>query len=103
MGFCERKGIECECLTEHSVCNSDNCYRRLQDVAVKEDRKLGELIELLRKATVSAEDLVTFGEDYYGISPQLMATIVKAKAILKELDENKAIIEEIDSGNSNNY
>lgn len=63
-----------------------------------EDKKLSELTELLRKATVSAEDLVSFGEDYYDISPELMATIIKAKAILKELDENKAIIEEIDNG-----
>ena len=98
MRFCERKGVDCECLSEHSVCNSDNCYRKFPDVAVKEDRKLSELTELLRKATVDAEDLVAFGEDYYDISPELMATIIKAKAILKELDENKAIIEEIDNG-----
>lgn len=102
MGFCNRKGIDCDCLSEHSVCNSDNCHRQLPDVAIK-DKKLSELTELLRKATVSAEDLVSFGEDYYDISPELMATIIKAKAILKELDENKAIIEEIDNGNSNSY
>lgn len=101
MGFCYRKGVECECLTDHSVCNSDNCHRQLPDVVIKE-KKLSELTELLRKATVSAEDLVAFGEDYYDISPELMATIVKAKAILKELDENKAIIEEIDSGKVSN-
>jgi outer membrane protein OmpA-like peptidoglycan-associated protein len=101
MGFCGRKGVECECLSEHSVCNSDNCHRQLPDVVIKE-KKLSELTELLRKATVSAEDLVSFGEDYYDISPELMATIVKAKAILKELDENKAIIEEIDNGKVSN-
>ena len=31
MGFCKRKAVECECLTEHSVCNTDNCYRKLPD------------------------------------------------------------------------
>ena len=102
MRFCARKGVECECLTDHSVCNSKNCHRRLPDVSAK-DKKLRELTELLRKATVCAEDLMSFGEDSYDISPELAATIVKAKAILKELDENKAIIEEIDNGNSNSY
>lgn len=32
MEFCNRKGVECECLTDHSVCNSDNCHRNLPDV-----------------------------------------------------------------------
>lgn len=31
MGFCRRKGVECGCLTYNSVCNSDNCHRKLPD------------------------------------------------------------------------
>ena len=59
---------------------------------VKCDKSCSELIEMLRKATGAAEDLVTFAEDDYDLSPDLLHTIVKAKAILKELDENKDII-----------
>ena len=58
-----------------------------------EDKKLDELIELLRKATRGAEGMVaSYDGDY--ISLELLETIDKANAILKELDENKAIIEE---------
>ena len=28
----KRKGIMCECLTDHSTCNSDNCHRKLHDI-----------------------------------------------------------------------
>lgn len=35
MGFYERKNVECECLTDHSVCNSDNCHRKLPDVKLR--------------------------------------------------------------------
>ena len=60
-----------------------------------EDKKLDELIELLRKAAKGAEGMVaSYDGDY--ISLELLETIDKANAILNELDENKAIIEEID-------
>jgi hypothetical protein len=32
MGFCKRKGVECECLNNGNNCNSDNCYRNLPDM-----------------------------------------------------------------------
>ena len=35
MEFCERKGVDCECLTDHSVCNTANCHRNLPDVATQ--------------------------------------------------------------------
>ena len=35
MEFCKRKGVDCECLSEHSTCNSNNCYRKLPDVETK--------------------------------------------------------------------
>jgi len=59
-----------------------------------EDKTLTELIELLRKATVSAEDLVAACEPGEYISPQLQSTIKKANLILKELDQSKALLEE---------
>lgn len=61
------------------------------------DKKLDELTELLRKATRGAEGMVA---SYDGdcISLELLETINKANAILKELDENKAIIAEVDHG-----
>lgn len=58
------------------------------------DKTLGELTELLRKATASAEDLVAMGESGGGyILPELRATIEKANLMLKELDQNKALQE----------
>ena len=39
MGFCKRKNVECECLTNYSSCDSDNCHRALPDV---EERYLGD-------------------------------------------------------------
>ena len=59
-----------------------------------EDKTLTELIELLRKATVSAEDLVATCDPGEYISPQLRATIERANLILKELDQNKALSKE---------
>lgn len=38
MGFCNRKGVECECLSDHSTCNSDNCHRRLPDIKIRKDK-----------------------------------------------------------------
>jgi hypothetical protein len=62
-----------------------------------EDKKLEELIELLRKAIRGAEGMVaSYDGDY--ISLELLETIDKANAILKELDDNKAIIAEVDHG-----
>ena len=59
-----------------------------------EDKTLIELIELLRKTTVSAEDLVATCEPGEYIHPELRATIEKANLILKELDQSKALLEE---------
>ena len=59
-----------------------------------EDKTLAELIELLRKATGSAEDLVATCEPGEYIHPELRATIEKANLILKELDQNKALSKE---------
>lgn len=32
MKLCKRKGVMCECLTDHSVCNTANCHRKLPDI-----------------------------------------------------------------------
>lgn len=40
MGFCERKGVDCECLTKHSTCNSNNCHRKLSDVVNESTKKI---------------------------------------------------------------
>ena len=59
-----------------------------------EDKTLEGLIELLRKTTVSAEDLAArdmCDGDY--ISLELLETIKRANALLKILDEDKAIQE----------
>ena len=32
MELCKRKGVMCECLTDHSVCNTNNCHRKLRDI-----------------------------------------------------------------------
>ena len=59
-----------------------------------EDKTLEGLIELLRKTTVSAEDLAAndMCEGEY-MSLELLETIKRANALLKILDENKAITE----------
>ncbi len=59
-----------------------------------EDKTLEGLIDLLRKTTVSAEDLAARAVcdgDY--ISLELLETIKRANDLLKILDENKAITE----------
>ena len=59
-----------------------------------EDKTLEGLIELLRKTTVSAGDLAArdmCDGDY--ISLELLETIKRANALLKILDEDKAIQE----------
>lgn len=59
-----------------------------------EDKTLEGLIELLRKTTVSAEDLAASDmcEGEY-MSLELLETVKRANALLKILDEDKAIQE----------
>lgn len=45
MGFCKRKCVECECITEHSVCNTDNCHRKLPDT-IEEALLTYQLLEI---------------------------------------------------------
>lgn len=59
---------------------------------MQEDRTLDELTDLLQRATTSAEELIQDWEGEY-VSPELLATIQKAKKLLQILDENKAIME----------
>lgn len=59
---------------------------------MQEDKTLTELIELLQTATISAEEMIQDWEGEY-VSPELLATIQKAKKLLQILDEDKAITE----------
>jgi hypothetical protein len=59
---------------------------------MQEDRTLTELIDLLQTTTTSAEEMIQDWEGEY-VSPELLATIQKAKKLLQILDENKAITE----------
>lgn len=59
---------------------------------MQEDKTLTELIDLLQTATISAEEMIQDWEGEY-VSPELLATIQKAKKLLQILDENKAITE----------
>lgn len=59
-----------------------------------DDKTLNELTELLRTATVSAEDMVDqWGLEGEYMSLELLETIKRANELLKVLDENKAILE----------
>ena len=59
-----------------------------------DDKTLNELTELLRTATVSAEDMVDqWGLEGEYMSLELLETIKRANELLKILDENKAIQE----------
>ena len=61
---------------------------------MSEDRTLDELTELLRTATVSAEDMVDqWGLEGEYMSLELLNTIKKANKLLQILDEEKAITE----------
>ena len=61
---------------------------------MKDDKTLNELTELLRTATVSAEDMVDqWGLEGEYMSLELLETIKRAIELLKVLDENKAILE----------
>lgn len=59
---------------------------------MQEDKTLTELIDLLQTATISAEEMIQDWEGEY-VSPELLATIQKAKKLLQILDEDKAITE----------
>jgi hypothetical protein len=59
---------------------------------MQEDKTLTELIDLLQTATISAEEMIQDWEGEY-VSPELLATIQKAKKLLQILDENQAITE----------
>ena len=61
---------------------------------MKDDKTLNELTELLRTATVSAEDMVDqWGLEGEYMSLELLETIKRANELLKVLDENTAILE----------
>lgn len=59
---------------------------------MQEDKTLTELVDLLQTATISAEKMIQDWEGEY-VSPELLATIQKAKKLLQILDENQAITE----------
>jgi hypothetical protein len=48
MKLCKRKDVMCECLTDHSSCNTDNCHRKLPDKegSVLTDKLTYELLEV---------------------------------------------------------
>lgn len=53
-----------------------------------------EMVELLRRCTAEAENMVHTFEGQYVISNDLRRTIAKANKLLKELDQDKAIQED---------
>lgn len=58
MGFCKRKGVDCECLTNNSTCNSDNCYKKLPDIDQKwldEDIAMTFKEKLIKQAERASE------------------------------------------------
>ena len=58
MGFCKRKGVDCECLTDHSTCNSDNCHKKLPDISQKrleEDKIMTFKEKLIERAERASE------------------------------------------------
>ena len=52
-----------------------------------------ELVELLKRCTAGAENMVHTFEGQYVISNDLRRTIAKANKLLEELDQDKAIQE----------
>ena len=58
-----------------------------------------ELVELLRKCTTGAEQMVEAFETSYEISQNLRETIKKANKLLQELDQDKAFQEELPEWN----
>jgi hypothetical protein len=57
------------------------------------DQRGPEMVELLRRCTAEAENMVHTFEGQYTISNDLRRTIAKANKLLKELDQDKAIQE----------
>jgi hypothetical protein len=55
------------------------------------DQRGPEMVELLRRCTVEAENMVHTFEGQYVISNNLRRTIAKANKLLEELDQDKAI------------
>jgi hypothetical protein len=53
-----------------------------------------EMVELLRRCTAEAENMVHTFEGQYVISNDLRRTIAKANKLLEELDQDKAIQED---------
>lgn len=58
------------------------------------DQRGPEIVELLRRCTAEAENMVPTFEGQYAISNDLRRTIAKANKLLKELDQDKAIQED---------
>jgi broad specificity phosphatase PhoE len=58
------------------------------------DQRGPEIVELLRRCTVAAENMVHAFEDQYAISNDLRRTIATANKLLKELEQDKAIQED---------
>lgn len=58
------------------------------------DQHEPEIVELLRRCTVAAENMVHTFEGRYAISNDLRRTIAKANKLLEELDQDKAIQED---------
>ena len=40
MSYCKRKNAECECISETSTCNTNNCHRKLPDISFRENLSL---------------------------------------------------------------
>jgi hypothetical protein len=60
----------------------------------KVDQRGPEIVELLRRCTTEAENMVDAFKDNYAISNDLRRTIAKANKLLKELEQDKAIQED---------
>jgi hypothetical protein len=58
------------------------------------DQHRPEIVELLRRCTTEAENMVGAFKDNYVISNDLRRTIAKANKLLKELEQDKAIQED---------
>ena len=70
MGFCKRKNIKCNCISETSTCNIDNCPRKLPDISFRE------------KLTISADEYeknIDIQEDIEKIKRYLDAYYYKRK------------------------
>lgn len=66
---------------------------KVVDWSILDQRGL-EIVELLRRCTAEAENMVHTFEGQYAISNDLRRTIAKANKLLEELDQDKAIQED---------